>query len=76
MLLRCREILVTGLMALLAMGCGGESSAPIMVESDHSHYHVHGVDASHEHSHGDDTVGGHAHSHRHSEKRDDEGESK
>ena len=61
------------LFALTFSGCGeNDSSAPIMVERKHTHYHVHAVDASHDHSHGDDAVGGHAHSHRHSEKGEDE----
>ena len=58
-----------GLLALFAGACGGnDSSGPIMVESTHSHYHVHAVDASHQHSHADGALGGHVHSHRHAEK--------
>ena len=39
-----------------------------MVEAQHTHYHVHAVDASHEHAHsGHDALGGHTHSHQHSD---------
>ena len=56
------------LLTVALYGCGeSDSSAPIMVEAKHTHYHVHAVDASHEHTHGDGAVGGHAHSHQHSE---------
>jgi hypothetical protein len=59
---------ILSLFALAGSGCGGaDSSAPIMVESEHSHYHVHAVDASHEHTHEDAPLGAHTHSHQHPE---------
>jgi hypothetical protein len=58
-----------GLLTLFVGGCGGsDPSTPIMVESTHTHYHVHAADASHDHSHEEGAVGGHAHSHRHAER--------
>jgi hypothetical protein len=64
------RILVVGFLALVAGGCGSSenSSAPsVMVEAQHTHYHVHAPDASHEHSHVGDALGGHTHSHQHSD---------
>jgi hypothetical protein len=63
-----RQLLAAQLLIIAGSGCGksGHTGSPsIMVESKHSHYHVHAVDASHEHSHPDGAVGGHEHSHRH-----------
>jgi hypothetical protein len=61
--------IAAGLLALFAGGCGrNDTSEPIMLESTHSHYHVHAVDASHQHSHADGAMVGHVHSHRHAEK--------
>jgi hypothetical protein len=60
--------LAVGMLTFLGAGCGGRDQAlspPIMVESEHSHYHVHAVDASHEHAHANGDVGGHEHSHEH-----------
>ena len=68
MLLKSKRILAWGFWIGFTGGCGGgDPSAPVMVESAHSHYHVHGIDASHEHSHDDATLGGHEHSHEHAE---------
>jgi hypothetical protein len=62
-----------GWLTFLAGGCGGtDTSAPIMVEPMHSHYHVHAVDASHQHSHADGAMVGHVHSHQHADE--DKGE--
>src|SRR5688572_7438660 len=63
------RVLTLGFVTLLGNGCGGaDPSVPIMVESKHSNYHVHAVDASHEHTHDDATLGGHEHSHQHPDK--------
>jgi hypothetical protein len=64
-----------GLLIFITTGCGGaETSAPVMTEPKHSHYHVHAADASHEHSHADDKLGGHEHSHQHPESGHDSNE--
>jgi hypothetical protein len=61
--------LAVAFVALLIGGCGrtGDSSHPVMTEAQHTHYHVHAVDASHEHSHPGDDLGGHTHTHQHPE---------
>jgi hypothetical protein len=65
----CRSagVMVLSMLAVVASGCGDNSasSRSIMTEADHSHYHVHAVDASHDHSHADGAVGGHEHAHQH-----------
>jgi hypothetical protein len=67
MSLKPHATFVAGLSMLIATGCGGANpSDPVMGEKEHSHYHVHAIDASHEHSHEDDgIIGGHVHSHQH-----------
>jgi hypothetical protein len=53
-----------------ASGCGASDDAAsraVMTETQHTHYHVHGVDVSHDHTHQAlDEFGGHVHSHEHS----------
>jgi hypothetical protein len=70
---RSAGVIAVSVLALVASGCGDgtASSRGIMTEADHSHYHVHAVDASHDHSHADGAVGGHEHAHQHAneEKR-------
>jgi hypothetical protein len=36
-----------------------------MIETRHSHYHVHGTGIDHGHTHDDFAAGGHAHDHEH-----------
>lgn len=63
------RVWVVGVLTLAVGGCGGSGDAAshaMMTEAQHSHYHVHAVDAAHEHTHPDDVaLGGHVHSHQH-----------
>jgi hypothetical protein len=69
----CR--LAIAIWPLVASGCGGSSATVepgIMEETQHSHYHVHAVDASHGHTHpGLDAFGGHTHPHAHLHRHSD-----
>jgi hypothetical protein len=61
------KTLVLGVLALVISGCSDSDktlSPGVMGQAEHSHYHVHAVDAAHEHTH-PDQLGGHSHSHKH-----------
>ena len=52
----------------IALGCsdgGSEGSNGPLLESDHSHYHVHASDVVHDHRHKEFQAGGHQHRHQH-----------
>jgi hypothetical protein len=63
---------VPSLIIAASTGCGTSKpgSSPVMVEAEHTHYHVHAVDASHDHSHADGMAGGHEHAHTHEPAED------
>ena len=62
-----RTALIVGLLTLAVCGCSrgtNETLEPgMMNEAEHTHYHVHAVDATHEHTHS--ALGGHTHTHKH-----------
>lgn len=63
------------LLLAMCLGCSSEEpladeNPAVMVEGDHSHYHVHGPGIEHDHTHDPEFVGGHEHQHSHEDNKE------
>ena len=65
-----REVVlaVLGVSIVIAMGCGGTDSSPLLSSDEHEHFHLHASDVKHDHEHSDFESGHHTHYHDHAEE--------